>query len=142
MKEDYEKALKRLTLFFLLNPVPFKGQCYQKQKGPGTSDQSLFRLQKNAFISYMLVDEIWWYNIKQFLIYSKNSSCKFMQANSWHHKLLHFYLAFWIWKVWKGREKILKFEYLEKGKSFLDEIKNIFHSFWRVVIWWKNKKKW
>ena len=39
------KSLKKLTLFFLSNPVPFNGQNYQKQKGPGTSDQSLFRLQ-------------------------------------------------------------------------------------------------
>ena len=38
------KSLKK-TLFFLLNPVPFNGQSYQKQKGPGTSNQSLFRLQ-------------------------------------------------------------------------------------------------
>ena len=45
MKEDYQKALKKLTLFFLSNPLPFNGQSYQKQKGPGTSDQSLFRLQ-------------------------------------------------------------------------------------------------
>ena len=45
MKEDYQKALKKSTLFFLSNPVPFNGQSYQKQKGPGTSDQSLFRLQ-------------------------------------------------------------------------------------------------
>ena len=45
MKEDYQKALKKLTLFFLLNPVPFNGQSYQNQKGPGTSDQLLFRLQ-------------------------------------------------------------------------------------------------
>ena len=45
MKEDYQKASKKLTLFFLLNPVPFNGQNYQKQKEPGTSDQSLFRLQ-------------------------------------------------------------------------------------------------
>ena len=48
MKEDYQKALKKLTLFFLLNPVPFNGQSYQKQKGPGTSDQLLFRL-RNKF---------------------------------------------------------------------------------------------
>ena len=34
-----------LTLFFLLNPVPFKGESYQKQMRPGTSDQSLLRLQ-------------------------------------------------------------------------------------------------
>ena len=45
MKEDYQKALKKLTVFFLSNPVPFNGQIYQKQKGPGTSNQSLFRLQ-------------------------------------------------------------------------------------------------
>ena len=45
LKEDYLKALKKLTLFFLLNPVPFNGQTYQKQMGPGTSDQSLVRLQ-------------------------------------------------------------------------------------------------
>ena len=41
--EDYQKSFKKLTLFFLLNPVPFNGQCYQKQKGPGTSDQLLFK---------------------------------------------------------------------------------------------------
>ena len=36
LKEDYQKALKK---------VPFNGQSFQKQKGPGTSDWSLFRLQ-------------------------------------------------------------------------------------------------
>ena len=45
LKEDYQKALKKLTIFFLSNPVPFNGQSYQKQMGPGTSNQSLFRLQ-------------------------------------------------------------------------------------------------
>ena len=45
MKEDYQKALKKLTLSFPLNPIPFNGVSYQKQKGPGTSDQSHFRLQ-------------------------------------------------------------------------------------------------
>ena len=48
MKEDYQKALKRVTLFFLSNPVPFNRQNYQKQKGPGTSDKSLLRL-RNKF---------------------------------------------------------------------------------------------
>ena len=45
LKEGYQKPLKKLTLFFLSNPVPFNGQSYKKQKGLGTSDQSLFRLQ-------------------------------------------------------------------------------------------------
>ena len=35
------------TLFFLSDPVPFNGQKYQKQKGSGTSYQSLFRLRNN-----------------------------------------------------------------------------------------------
>ena len=35
----------KLALLFLSNPVPCNGQNYQKQKGPGTSDQLLFRLQ-------------------------------------------------------------------------------------------------
>ena len=32
-----------------------------------------------------------------------------------------------------------KFEYLENEKCFLDEIKNIFHNFWRAIIWWEIK---
>ena len=40
----------------------------------------------------------------------------------------------------EGRTEIKKIEYLEKEKSFLDEIKSIVHNFWRNIIWWKNKK--
>ena len=62
MKEDYQKALKKVTLFFLLNPVIFNRQNYQKQKGPGTSDQVAIqvmrKVQKNSFISYVLSDEV------------------------------------------------------------------------------------
>ena len=39
---------KKSTLFFLPNPVPVNVQSYRKQKGPGTSDQSFFRL-RNKF---------------------------------------------------------------------------------------------
>ena len=39
------KKLFILTLFFLLNSVPFNGQSYQKQKDLELSDQSLFMLQ-------------------------------------------------------------------------------------------------
>ena len=35
----------------------------------------------------------------------------------------------------KEGKKLQKFEYVENEKSFLDEIKSIFHSFWRSVIW-------
>ena len=52
----------------------------------------------------------------------KKVNFKFMQANSWHHKLFHFHLFFWIWKVWKGSgyHKNLN---ISRTKSFLDEIK-------------------
>ena len=36
-------------------------------------------------------------------------------------------------------EKLQKLDYLKNKKGFLDKIKNIFHSFWRAIIWWKNK---
>ena len=35
----------------------------------------------------------------------------------------------------KEGKKLHKFEYLENEKSFLDEIKNILHSFQRAIIW-------
>ena len=47
------KAFKKLALLFLSNQVPVNGQSYQKQKGPGTRDQSLFRLQ-NKFRNFPL----------------------------------------------------------------------------------------
>ena len=52
-------SLKKLISFFLWNTVPFNGQSYLKQKGPGTSDQSLFRLQNKfrkipLFVIYYL----------------------------------------------------------------------------------------
>ena len=45
LKKDYQKAFEKLTLFFLSNPVPLNEQSYQKQKGSGNSDRSLFRSQ-------------------------------------------------------------------------------------------------
>ena len=37
------KSLKKVNFILLSNPAPFNEQSYQKQKGSGTSDQSLFR---------------------------------------------------------------------------------------------------
>ena len=39
----------------------------------------------------------------------------------------------------EGKTEIQKLEYLENEKNFLEEIKNIFHSFWKAIIWWKIK---
>ena len=39
------KSLRKVNLIFSFEPSPFNGQNHQKQEGPGTSDQSFFRLQ-------------------------------------------------------------------------------------------------
>ena len=39
------KSYKKGNFIFLSNPVSFNRQNYQKQIGPGTSDQLLFRFQ-------------------------------------------------------------------------------------------------
>ena len=49
------KSLKKLTLFFLLSRLPFNGQNCKKEKEPGSSDQSFFRLQKKFRKIYLLV---------------------------------------------------------------------------------------
>ena len=58
-EKGLSKRLKKLTLFFILNPIPFNGQSYQKQKGSGTSAQSLCRSRKKfrkipLFVIYYL----------------------------------------------------------------------------------------
>ena len=58
-KIGLSKSLKKVNFNFSLNPVPFNQRNYQKQKGSGTSDQSLFRLQNkfkniHLFVVYYL----------------------------------------------------------------------------------------
>ena len=49
------KSLKKGNFMFSFEPSPFEQKKnYQKQKGPGTSDQSLFRSQ-NKFITFPLL---------------------------------------------------------------------------------------
>ena len=144
MKEDYQKALKKVTLIFLSNPVPFNRQNYQKQKGCGTSDQSLFRL-RNKFrkitllVMYYLAkfDDVMW---SGFWVILKITSVNLCEPN---YDIINYSTSIYPFgsgKCGKEGKKILKFEYLENEKSFLDEIKNNFHSFWRLIIWSKNKK--
>ena len=50
----YQKAFRKLTLFFLLSPIPFNGKSYKKQKGPETNGHSLLGYKtssENSFIS-------------------------------------------------------------------------------------------
>ena len=141
MKEDYQRALKKLILYFLLNPVPFNRQSYQKLKGPGTSDQSLFRLQNKFRIIFLLV--IYYLTKFDDIIYSSFWVIpKITSANSSKpiHVIINYSTSicpFESGKCGEKGKKLQKLEYLENEKSFLDEIKSIFHNFWRAIIWWK-----
>ena len=107
-----------------------------------SSSSGYKRSLKNFFISFILSDQVWCCNIKRFLIYSKNYTCKFMQASSWH-KLFHFHLLFWIWKVWKGRGKITTIWISQEWKELFRWNKKHFSvfeglSFGEIIkIWWK-----
>ena len=101
------KTLQKVNFIFFSNPVPFNGQSYQKQKRPGTSDHSLFRL-KNKFKSLHLQ------------IYASQCMTSLIIPLSFVLLILE--------KVERKRKKYQNLQYLENKKSFLDEIKNIFHS--------------
>ena len=83
MKQGYQKTFKKLTLFFLSNLVPFKGQSYQKQKGPVTTDQLLFKLQnKYRKIPLLVIYYLTKFDDKAVFELFQNYICKLMQANS------------------------------------------------------------
>ena len=107
MREDYQKALQKLTLFFLSNPVPSNGQSYKKQKGLGTCDQSLFRWS-NKFKKISLLVVYYQTTFDGAIQSSSWVIPKLTPANLCDHKLFHFHLFFWIWKVWKESGKITK----------------------------------
>ena len=133
MKEDYQKPLKKITLFFLLNPVSFNGQSYQKQKGPGTSNLSLLRL-RSKFTKISLL--IMYYLTKCDIViqsgfwvipnFSPSHLCKLI------HDIINYSTCicpFKSGKCWKEEEKLQKIEYLRNKKSFLGKVKTFFTVF-------------
>ena len=108
------------------------------KKGPGTSDQLLFRLQnkfkKIPLLVYYLTefdDAIY----SGFWVISKITSANLCRPV---HDIIYsssFICPFESGKCGKEEKKLQKFEYFQNGKSFSDEIKSIFHSFWRAIIW-------
>ena len=96
--------------------------------------------------AYELTNELTWeiWSIFQssrcrFLRYSKNYTCTFMQDNPWHYTLFQFHLSFRTWEVWKWRGKMLKNGISPEWKELFRWHKKHFDSFWRAIIWWKNK---
>ena len=128
------KSLKKVIyIFSLSNPVPFNGQSYQKQKGPGTSNQSLFRLQ-NKFRKIPLSVIYYLTKSDHLILSSFRVIPKITSANLCNpiHDIINYSTSispFEFGKCGKEGKKLQKFEYLENKKSFLDEIKNIFLNF-------------
>ena len=142
MKDDYQKILKKSTLFFLSNPVPFNGQNYQKQKRSETSDQSLLRLWnklKNIplIITYYLT-KLDYVMKNSFWVIPKITSANLCKSVD---DIINYSTSICPIKSGnrgKERKKLQKFEYIKNEKSFLDEIKTL--KSYHLVI--KNKKNW
>ena len=130
LKEDYQKASKKLTIFFLSNTVPFNEQSYQKQKGPGTSNQFLFRLQ-NKFRKIPLLVIYYLTKFDDIILSSFRVIPKITSANLCKpiHDIINYSTSIWPFEFGKGGKegkKSQNFQYLENEKSFLDEIKTFF----------------
>ena len=106
------KSLKKIYFIFSFKSSLLQWTKLSKTKGVWSqwtvTLQVTKQVQKYSFICYILSDQVWWCDLKQFLRHSKNYISNFMQANWWHYKLFHSHLSFWIWELWKGREKITK----------------------------------
>ena len=106
------KSLKKIYFIFSFKSSLLQWTKLSKTKGVWSqwtvTLQVTKQVQKYSFICYILSDQVWWCDVKQSLSYSKNYISIFMQVNWWHHKLFLFHLLFWIWKLWKRREKITK----------------------------------
>ena len=142
MKEDYQKALKQSILFFLLKPVPFLEKNI-KNKGPGTSDKWFFRVQNKIrkimlFLLYYLTKFDGLIQISSWVI-PKITSANLCKPTRDIINYSNSICPFVSGKARKEQKKLQKIEYLKKEKSILDKIKITFHSFWRAIIWWKNK---
>ena len=150
LERDLSKSFKKVNFIFSFEPSPFSLIRFEKQKRSETSNQffsslvtnnHLFRLQNKFRKIPLLVmcyltkfDDVIW---SGFWVIPKITSANFCKSI---HDIIHyspFICPFKSGKCGKEGKKLQKFEYLENEKSFFDEIKGIFHSFWRAVIRWK-----
>ena len=123
LERGLSKTLQKVNFIFSFKPIPFNVQSYQKQKGPGTSDQSLFRLPNKFTKIYLLV--IYYLTKFDGVLYSGFWLIpKITPANLCKpiHDIILF--QFYLWGT-EG-EKSQKIEYFKNKKSFLGEIKKNF----------------
>ena len=79
------------------------------------------------------MDKVSMSHLISFSIYQTKCVIKFLFRQLMTSKIFRFFLdqplKQWLTGKKEGKTKIQKFKYLKNEKSFLDEIKNIFHSF-------------
>ena len=142
MTENFRKALKRSTLLFFSNPVPFNGKNYQKHKKSGINDQPLFRLRNKFKKNYLLVmyyltkfDVIW----NGFWVIPKITSANLCKTIDDIINYSTFFHPFESRKCGKDGKNYKNLKSRERKELFRWN-KNILHTIWRAIIWWKNKK--
>ena len=133
MKKDY----KKVTLFFLSNPVPFNIKNYKKQKGV----ELVTRRSSKQALKYSLISDslINWTNLMKcgFWLIPKITSANSCKRIYDIINYSTFICPFEFGKSGNEGKKIRK--YHENKKSFFNEIKRTFHSFSRALIWRINK---
>ena len=127
---------------FLSNLVSFNGQSCQKQKGPGTSDQSLFRLQsKFTEISLSVIYYLTKFDdliLSGFWVIPKITPAHLCKPIHVIINCSTSICSFESGKCGKEEEKLQRFEYREDEKSFFDEIKHFSQFLKGYTISWKN----
>ena len=98
-ERGFSKSLKKAS-------IPFNGQSYQKQKGPGTSNQSLFRLQNKfrkipLLVIYYLTmfDDI---TLSSFRVVPKITSANLCKPI---HDIINYSTSIWPFEVGKCERK-------------------------------------
>ena len=139
MKKDYQKALKKLTLFFLSNPVPFNEQD-KKEKGPGNSNQLLSRWQSKfrkipLLVIYYLTkldDTIQ----SGFLVIPKTWSANLCKPI---HDIIDYSFLHLNLKNVERKVKTTNIRIPQERKELFRWNKKHFPEFWRAIIRWKNR---
>ena len=125
-----------------MNPVPLNRQDYEKQKGPGTYDQSLFILQNKfrkipLLVLYYLTkfDDVKW---SVFWIISKITSTNLCKPI---HDIINYSIFIYPFESGKWRKGKITIMWISpKQKEPFRWNKKHFLSFWRAIIWWKKIK--
>ena len=135
LKEKVKKFLPCNSLFGLLTKV-------KKESGNSLwcTFSAWFSNKNVPYLIYTLsMDKVSLSYLFSFLRYQTKYVIKLLFRQLMMSQTLGFIfhqpLKKWLEGRKRGEDRNTKFEYLENEKNFLNEIKSIFHSFWRAIVW-------